>query len=88
MYIYRCDLAHDKCIKTTTNESGRNFYGAAAFDKPLRKMSEKSSYKSCPGGSRLCPNYMSCCIHDSGGWGCCPNPSLPEIRYGECGQSK
>ena len=40
------------------------------FEKPLRKMSQKTPYKSCPGGDRMCPSYLACYIKGNGDRGC------------------
>lgn len=81
---YRCDIPNKRCVQDSKNEiPGReNVYRALSNELP-QKLTRKSPIKSCPGGSRFCPSYMSCCIRDNGEWGCCPNLSFPQIQYGD-----
>lgn len=75
-YGYRCDIDNKSCSKN----ADYNYYLPENPSIELAQTVRKEPYKSCPGGNRQCPSYMSCCLNDDGGWGCCPNPSSSMYR--------
>lgn len=84
VFFSSCDTEGKKCIKNSYNDLAYQWNSGLRKIKisPL-KTARKSPYKSCPGSSRICPSYTSCCISDNGDWSCCPNPSLPQLKYGK-----
>lgn len=69
----KCDLEHSKCVSATL--------GAMPMFRKFRARKRMHSSDlsvgsiTCPGAKSACPDGFTCCLMESGGYGCCPYPA-------------
>lgn len=68
---YHCDLEHERCVMGQTSlPLFKKFLPSKPLTamKPTKKLSK---FVMCPDNSE-CPDHYTCCLMNTGAWGCCP----------------
>ena len=67
---YTCDLAAGTCDKNSHSVSWNAVYVSHVDKQPSAQI------VVCPGGRQFCPDNNTCCMMQSGEYGCCPAPKV------------
>ena len=74
---YTCDVANGTCTKSSL-DCDKEICPKTDLIKLVKHVEDNIKHGEiviCPDGSHFCPNGNTCCINNSGGYGCCPVPN-------------